>query len=537
MGNNIEKYDYSYRLKNTESLLGDFTQNKAVVARGTKDEDTKPNFLTFDEQFDLIIAIFNRCYSVKIDGKKELLLDIGKGEVQYIERNYRNFSVLIHSAFRGKIRDGEGFESINLPLLFEIIKSKPTFSSFTISTSIFFKENRFVIDHEKNTLTQEIKIKYDFNISDIQQHEYQDIVRGINSHWQGHIPTLLDHMIAGKYVSDKKNIWLLIMAKSNFGKSKIFKWIEPFGGSSFVNFDDLSAKGINNKSPKEFLNKMCLVIDEVLSFSRSMFKIEDTLDVRPMRNHSVTVPINSRYLLSADGGTFNNEYQELQTTNRVAVIDLRKGESLDLGDLPVTQKYGQYKIKLVMTHYLYTEMKKRLTEYERMNHLDRVDYADNTIKSIFKKFRMDKLDFFQIIERSVYEILENPREALDQFSYTKLSDALVEVKNSKFDGWIIKRPHDTFYMMLQSYNSELKYELEYKKLNQIESAIKGFKQVNPTIDGKKHRGLYIPRRTKTPTHKEVLNNLKEDGNLIVEDVKSKNHSLSALQREAKENNY
>ena len=497
MKNNIEKYNFSYRLKNTESILGDFTQGKAVKARGTRNEDTKVNFLTLDEQFNLIIAIFNKCYSVKIDGKKELLLDIGKGEVQYIERNYRNFSVIISTAFRGKVRDEKGFESINLPLLFEIIKSKPTFSSFTVGTSIFFKENRFVIDHAKNSLTQEIKIQYDFNISDIPQYEYQDIVRGISSHWKGHIPILLDHMIAGKYVSDKKNIWLLIMAKSNFGKSKIFKWVEPFGGSSFVNFDDLSAKGINNKSPEEFLNKMCLVIDEVLSFSRSMFKIEDTLEVRPMRNHSVTVPINSRYLLSADGGTFNNEYQELQTTNRVAVIDLRTGSSLDLGDLPITQKYGQYKIKLVMTHYLYTEMKKRLEEYERMNHLDRVNHADNTIKSIFKKFKMNKLDFFQIIERSVYEILDNPKEALDNFSYSKLKDALVEVKNSKYDGWIIKRPHDTFYMMLLSYNSELKYELEFKKLNQIESAIEGFKQVNPTINGQKHRGLYIPRRNKT----------------------------------------
>jgi len=514
MRDNVEKYTLSYRLKNTESILGDFTQIKAIVDRGTKEEDTKPNFLTLSEQLDLIVAIFNRCYSVKIDGKKELLLDIGKGEVQYIERNYRNFSVIIATAFRGKVRDKKGFESINLPLLFEIIKSKPTFSSFTISTSIFFKENRFVIDHEENSLTQEIKIKYDFNISDIPLHEYQDIVDGISSHWQGFLPTLLDHMIAGKYVSDKKNIWLLIMAKSNFGKSKIFKWIEPFGGSSFVNFDDLSAKGINNKSPKEFLNKMCLVVDEVLSFSRSMFKIEDTLEVRPMRNHSVTVPINSRYLLSADGGTFNNEYQELQITNRVAVLDLRMGSSLDLGDLPITLKYGQYKIKLVMAHYLYTEMKKRLEEYERMHHLDRVNHADNTIKSIFKKFKMDKLDFFQIIERSTYEILDNPREALDHISFSKLSDALVEVRNSKYDGWIIKRPHDTFYMMLLSYNSELKYELEFKKLNQIESAIEGFKQVNPTINGKKQRGLYIPRKNKNS--KEILEDLNSSGCLIID---------------------
>ena len=518
MKNNIKTYTHTYVLPHTLSLLGDFTQKEAILHRGTSSEETKPNFLTVDQQFQIIVAIFQNCYSVKIDGKKELLLDIGSGQVQYIERNYKNFATIIKTAFR-KISDSDGFEGINLPKLFEIIKSKPTYNSFTIATSIFFTENRFVIDEENNALIQENKINYDFDIKDISKTEYKEIVAGINKHWRGYIPTILDHMIAGKYVSDKKNLWLLILAKSNFGKSKIFKWIEPFGGSSFVNFDDLSTKGINNKSPRDFLNKMCLVIDEVLSFSRSMFKIEDTLEVRPMRNHSVRVPINSRYLLSADGGTFNNEYQELQTTNRVAVIDLRNDSSLDLGDLQVTKKHGRQKIKLVMTHYLYTEMKKRLIEYEKMNHIDRANKADNIIESIFNKFRMDKLDFFQIIERSVYEILENPKEALDNFSYSKLNDALVKVKNSKYDGWIIKRPHDTFYMMLLNYNSELKYELEFKKLNQIESNIKGFKQVNPTINGKKQRGLYIPRKIE-PQKAESYPIQYEDtnGNIIKTEV-------------------
>ena len=71
-----------------------------------------------------------------------------------------------------------------------------------------------------------------------------------------------------------------------------------------------------------------------------------------MRNHSVKIPINSRILLSADGGTFNNEYMDKQIINRVAVIDLRGQKTSDLGDLEISKEYGHYLIATVMRFFI-----------------------------------------------------------------------------------------------------------------------------------------------------------------------------------------
>lgn len=483
---------YKTRLENTSSVCGDFMQERAIKKRNTNQEESIENTLDNKAQIALILEVFGRCHNVKIDGQKEILLDLKDGKVQHIERNFKNFSTIIKMTFR--TASTEGFECINLPKLFEIIKSKNAYS-FRTSKSIFNKENKLVVNEARKELINELKINYDFNIKDINTKEYDDIVAGIDKHWRGLIPLILDHIVAGKFVSDKKNLWLLVMADSNFGKSKLFKWIEPFGGSVFMDFKDLTSNGISDKSPDEIEGKMCLVVDEVTSFHRKLFEVEDYLMVRPMRNHAIKIPINSRILLSADGGTFNNEYMDKQIVNRVAVIDLRGDQTGELGDLKVTRDHGRYKIALVMTHYLYTEILNRLVEYRDLNHIQRANKADSTIQNIFNLYKQKKDDFFEIVKNSLYEILEAPKEALDNYTFNALQDAIIYQPN----GYIIKRPQEIVPKALINYDKSLEYELGYKNIKQIEAKIDGFKIGSWKIDGRTVRGLFIPKNTDIKT--------------------------------------
>lgn len=481
----------------TNSTYQDFTQSKAIQSRGTKGEDKKKNFLTIDQQISLIHDIFMRCYSVKVDGKKEILLDLKKGKVQYIERNYTNFSTLIKMTFR-EITDSKGFESVNLPKLFELIKSKKTYS-FRKTSSIFLKDNVLKVDDKNEELVLELKQEHDFEVENINKAEYREIVSALHTHWLGNIPIILDHLVAGMYVTDKKSVWFLIMAKSDFGKSKLFKWVEEIGISAMVDFKDLIGSGITDISTDRVESKLCLVIDEVLSFHRALFKIEDYLPMRPMRQHTVNVNINSRYLLSADGGTFNNDYMDKQIMNRVCVLDMRKENTTSLGDLPVTKKYGKYKISIVMKHYIYKQVSKRIKEYEALSKFDRANKADETMSAIFEKFRQKKQDFFEIVSMYLYEILENPNETLDSREADILRDALVVDENRK--GWVIKRPTKVVPQILENYASNLSYELEFKELSQIVDNLKGaslgsFAVREILFDGSKknvtHRGMFIP---------------------------------------------
>jgi len=479
-------YTHKTRLGNTSSVIGDFMQKMAIKKRGTNQEDKRENPLKDKEQIALIMEIFSRCHNVKIDGQKEILLDLLDGQVQHIERNYKNFSTIIKITFRSVAK--EGYENINLPKLFEVIKSKNSYS-FRTSKSIFNERNQLVVNEARKELINELKINYNFNIGDIDKKSYDEIVSGINNHWRGLVPLILDHIVAGKFVSDKKNLWLLVMADSNFGKSKLFKWIEPFGGSVFMDFKDLVSDGISNKSPDEIEGKMCLVVDEVTSFHRKLFEVEDYLMIRPMRNHAVKIPINSRILLSADGGTFNNEYMDKQIVNRVAVVDLRGTNTGELGDLSITHKHGRYKIALVMTHWLYTEIFKRLQEYRSLDHIDRANKADNTIQEIFNRYKQKKSDFFEIVKASLYEILPEPSTALDDYHARILGEAIIY----REDGYIIKRPQEIINKILINYDKSLEYELGYKNIKQIEAKISGFKIGSFKVDGKTVRGLFIPK--------------------------------------------
>jgi hypothetical protein len=229
--------------------------------------------------------------------------------------------------------------------------------------------------------------------------------------------------------------------------------------------------------------------------------------IRPMRNHAIKIPINSRILLSADGGTFNNDYMDKQITNRVAIIDIRGKTDKELGELDITKKYGRYKISLVMTHYLYKQILKRLTEYRELDHIKRADKADKTIDYIFNKYKQEKKDFFETVENSLQEILKEPKEALDSFHYNLLLDALIY----KEDGYIIKRPQDIIPKILINYDKSLEYELGYKNIKQIEAKIDGYKISSFKIDGKTIRGLLIPKVKNNNTNKNLskINTIKE----------------------------
>jgi len=503
----------SLLIKNTSSRKSDFFLEKLYKNRGKKDEIVILNPLNLEEQFILITKILNNIFSVDIDGKNQLILHIGNGNILYIEKNYKNFFTNLKMHFRDVEKDG--FTTLNLNKLFELLKSRKRYK-YNKAISVFFKENRLIVDEENDELINEIKIDYHFDGLEIDVTIYNEIVNEINKHWQGYILTIIDHLVAGQYVSDKKNLWLLIMADSNFGKSKLFKWIEPFGGSAFVDFLDLKSDGISNKDPKEYMGKICLVIDEVLKFSREMFKIEEYLTVRPMRNHAIKIPIGSRIMLSADGGVFNADFLEKQIQNRVAKIDLRECKTEDLGELEITKKYGEYSIGKVMELYLYREIFNRINEYEKLNKKDKADRASAIIKNIFKNNKFDVIDFFEKVEESIYEILEND-EVLDKFHREILQEAKVRVDNKNRNGWLILRAKTVIPLILTNYDKALEFEMKFKTISQISEKIKNFEHPKNglTIDGRKMKGLFISDKKKNidevPTFYETID---KNGNVI-----------------------
>ena len=55
----------------------------------------------------------------------------------------------------------------------------------------------------------------------------------------------------------------------------------------------------------------------------SIYQFNSLTSNTPFIFDDIELPINSRILLSADGGKFNDEYMDKQITNRVSCIDFR----------------------------------------------------------------------------------------------------------------------------------------------------------------------------------------------------------------------
>ena len=308
-------------------------------------------------------------------------------------------------------------------------------------------------------------------------------------------------------------LWLLIMADSNFGKSKLFKWMEGFGGSSFVKYADIMGNGISDKDPKEFFGKLCLVVDEVLSFARKLYEVEEFLSIRPMRNHTVKIPVGSKILLSADGGTFNATYQDDQTKNRVSVIDLRGTNTKELGKLEVTRKFGEYTIAKTMEHWLSVQLLGKIEEYEKLSLSEKSNKAENLIKYITTKYKIKSKNFFERIEEVIYEILDSD-ESLDNFHQSILSGALIRVDNRDKKGYLIRRPTTVIPQIVAHYDKTLKYELDFKDISQIVNKIETFSQPKNgiTVDGTKHKGVFIADKPKEI--ELVYETIDKDNNVV-----------------------
>ena len=109
--------------KNILEIVNVFTDKYSVFKRGTKQEDSKPNSLTEEQQLILIQNIINRVFNVHKGSKEFFLLDLGAGEIKYIEKNLKNFISILKIEFP-QLYTFDDFENIKISELFEHLKSR-----------------------------------------------------------------------------------------------------------------------------------------------------------------------------------------------------------------------------------------------------------------------------------------------------------------------------------------------------------------------------------------------------------------------------
>jgi len=449
------------------SKLKAFTRKVALSKPNTaKEAPYEKGNINYSEQLELIYKIYNSFVYVN-DGGSFHFKYIGTTNTFQIERKLDMFKHVLGAVFSNVWIDGE-YETINIEKLFKELKLKSPLMYMEIE-SYFIEEDYYHKTSSQITLYKKKEIKNLVNTSTIKDDVKKDIIGKYLTHWRNYLPKILSWLTAYKYATSKKSARLVILAESNFGKSKLFEWLESFEEATFMNLDDFKKGGIHDKEPSLYEDKTALVLDEMMTFPRSLYDLGGFFYVRPQKMKAIKANINALVLLGRDGGTFNNDYMEKQTANRITLIDFRKLQTEDLG--VVMEGYSQAIVSAVLTEYLFNELKRRRDDYEALpTKIDRELKAEEYINKVFsqndniKKDLTNRKEFFDTVKENLEYILSNPQQALSNRVHNEIwKDSAIYTA----DGWFVKRPAKVIRSILIDFDNTLKDELQHKSVNQI----------------------------------------------------------------------
>jgi len=432
-----------------------------------------------DELFALVKRIYESYHYVNVNGEKvfkHILVDdniVSREDIfMNIPRDYKSFEFDIINRYPDISSADRKDMYIDIKKVFEIIKRKPLYG-FSVNMSYLVNEDSISINDDDMMIDVTIKKDIEDIVVEISETKYEDIVSRYNSHWNGFLGEVLDWLVAHRYSVDKKDAWLMILAKSNFGKSLLFKWLEKFNEATFLKIDEFANTGITDKPMSAFTDKTALVFDETEYFPRKMFDVSDYIYIRPMHQHSKKRKVNARVLLSFDGGVLNSDSIDDQIKNRIKVLDLRKIDTKPLDE--VMSGYTKAEVENAMVKYLYKEIKKRVLEYDtKRKHkaTGAEDYAEDVLKITFKADREEtsvlnnKSNFFVGVAKALLEVIENPNLMLSSRVYDEIWNTKV-LSLANGDKYILLKPSTLLKDLIADANGELTRELKYKSFNQI----------------------------------------------------------------------
>jgi len=445
--------------------------------------------ISYERQAQLIYDIYNNVRLLSVNGDKVLRVFKRDNDL-FIPKKYKHFEYVVRKLYPDIYKKGK-YETIKLRDLFLNIemqnpKDFRKLDSFFIDKDIIKEDNYSVVQIKKRDIYEIVE--------KIGSDKKNEIIKRYEEHWRGYLPDILDFLVASKFLKDKKNARLAILANSNFGKTKLFEWLKMLNEASFMSYNDFKqGDGINDKDPTEYEDKLALVIDEANGFPRVLFPINRTMQIRPQRRASVEVEINAIVLLAYDGGSLNNTFIDPQIAKRLNVIDLRGEKTKDLGE--VMSGFSNGEVENAMLEYLHEEISKRLEKYRKDgSDVERDKRASEVMKKVFKTQKAGKRDklqdmptFIDAVKEALKEIAEDPRTALSYDVYTNVWLPNT-IETSK--GVIFQRSSSYLDKILLDYDADFETELKHKKIKQVlkmlEIDIKVFK-----INGKTVRGALL----------------------------------------------
>ncbi len=431
---------------------------------------------------------------------------------------------------------GKRVWNIDINSIYETINSVNDFQMLRYESDLFADKQKVEVNYDTKVITvvgNKIHIKELENFN-IPQSIQKDVLSDYKSHFK-EFDELLNLIIDMRFAKDRKASFLHMRVKSNWGKSFLSGLLKNLQIGFEIDYQNLMNTGASSISPIQVRNSFVLILDEFNNFSQEMKKLSHEFTFAPKFGQSETIELYLKILMSAEKSPSFSGGVDAQIINRVMVFDIDDKEAVELKERAMYKKYGNSRYMAVLERYAHDFLHERLAQYLSMEKHEAHKRADERVAIALSKYKMkaeslnDNTKY--IINDAIYNILQT---ADGDYSLNnklrELKSNIIEIRKGKHDGKIfIKSPQKVFETILKIETSENEYKKMRYKLNNLEEVVNlvadhrgSAAKINN--QSKSQKGIIIdieePR-----TASEIIEELKESGNLIIEEKVDKDGNL------------
>jgi len=329
---------------------------------------------------------------------------------------------------------------------------------FSVEIDPFKKETEIIREGAKVRL---IKHKIHFNkfeslVENLDVEKKKNYINDFNQHFPMFLD-FLDFIVACRFAKSRRKSYLYMRVDAGFGKSLLMSILKRIGVAMNVELNQLKSNSASELHPTEFLNSICLCVDEFTHFSQELKVLTNQIQISAKFSLRTELEVYAKIFFSAEKSTsfFSEAGVDEQLADRVSLIDIENINKLDDRDLYKNNK-SQYIESLY--EFIYKYLTTKINIYLQNDKLTSANIAENFLDNFNSKYKI-KADNIQKIKDVIFEALreftelkENHQELkskyhleLNQLIFLRNDDNIIIKNPTKLYELIIKEQSQSFY--------------------------------------------------------------------------------------------
>lgn len=413
--------------------------------------------------------------------------------------------------------------NIKIKEVYDTIVSSNQYQLLRYTTDLFAPSQEVVKNDKNSEITV---IGNSVNIkeakTEISKSDYLEIVNDYKMHFK-YFDELLDLVVDMRFAKDRKASFVHLRVKSDWGKSFLSGLLKNLNVAFEVDYHNLMNKGANDIAPIQVRNSFVMILDEFNNFSAEMKKLSHSFSFAPKFGMREDVELFLKILMSAEKSPSFSGGVDEQIINRVMVMDIEDKEAFRLVDRDIYIKHGNAKYMEALERYAYLRISKKLKDYLALQKFEAHKKADTEVRKSVKKYRMKDIEVLKdsvrdVINEGVVEILNSSDMDINP-KFREIRSNIIKIEDGKYSGNIfIKQPLKTFETIIKSKVSDGEFKkMKYKlsDFQEITYLVHDSSKKSIRINGAVTKGLVV-KTEKPKNHKEIIEELRIKGNLIIE---------------------